>query len=341
MKKIIIIALSILLLTGCANYTELNQLGIVDILAIEKVEENYVVTMHLLKTDKKSETTSQIITSHGETLNDALENLYLKTDKKIFLAHINTLLLNEEMLSIDLKPLLNYFLKSNESRSTFTPILLKNIKAADILKIIEDESLNDYLEMNRKELGFSFPLTFEEFARTYLSNTLSNIIPAIKVEEDMIEIDSYGYFKDKKFKGYLTKEEAMTYNLLKNKNSPVKFQINCNNNSTTIKIQELLTTTSSKEKNISYHITGTYQVLNNTCQKNDEDILNFIKGEIKESIEDLVKKEKEEQTDFLGLTNHIYQHNYPFYEKNKDNLLQTITTDVTLDITREKRDSFD
>ncbi len=49
MKKIILLLFSILLLTGCSSYTELNDLGIVNLLGIDYKDNNFEVYVKVLE----------------------------------------------------------------------------------------------------------------------------------------------------------------------------------------------------------------------------------------------------------------------------------------------------
>ena len=67
MKKIILL-LSIFLLTGCFDYTELNDLSIVSMIIIDKIDNNYSVSFEILndqKTKDEEVNTSIIVTSSG------------------------------------------------------------------------------------------------------------------------------------------------------------------------------------------------------------------------------------------------------------------------------------
>jgi len=65
MKKIILILIC-LMLTGC-NYIELNDMGIVTMLAIEYKDNNYNLTIEV-EENKKEETTSVLYKSSGRLL---------------------------------------------------------------------------------------------------------------------------------------------------------------------------------------------------------------------------------------------------------------------------------
>ena len=57
MKKIIIPVLILLLLTGYTPYVEVNDLVIVDMLGLEKVDDDYILTVNTIKEEKDDNAT--------------------------------------------------------------------------------------------------------------------------------------------------------------------------------------------------------------------------------------------------------------------------------------------
>ena len=82
MKKLLILPL-IILLTGCWNYYELNNIAITTGIAIDKNNEQYEVT-YLISNDKKDETSSKeeagttTYTGIGDTIQEAINDLQIK-----------------------------------------------------------------------------------------------------------------------------------------------------------------------------------------------------------------------------------------------------------------------
>ena len=50
--KVIILVLLLSLITGCVSYTELNELGIIDMILIDKVDNEYIVTINMITPEK-------------------------------------------------------------------------------------------------------------------------------------------------------------------------------------------------------------------------------------------------------------------------------------------------
>ena len=84
MKKIILILIT-LLLTGCFNYTEINDLVLVNGIYID-----YKNGLYKLKIE-----TGEIVESSGESLSDAFRNFEERVSKKPYYAHINILIISK------------------------------------------------------------------------------------------------------------------------------------------------------------------------------------------------------------------------------------------------------
>ena len=70
MKKIILILL-LLTLTGCKDYTEINDLAIVSGIIIDYVDNKYEITSELIINDKESEL--QILTTKSTSIDEAIK----------------------------------------------------------------------------------------------------------------------------------------------------------------------------------------------------------------------------------------------------------------------------
>ena len=69
MKKIIILIISIFCLTGCANYHELNELGIVSSILIDYKDNLFYTTVEII-----DEENFKTYTGTGSTLTNAFNN---------------------------------------------------------------------------------------------------------------------------------------------------------------------------------------------------------------------------------------------------------------------------
>ena len=85
--KLILLLLVIFLTTGCVSYTELNELGIIDMILIDKDNDNYIVTINMITPSKDEidakktaiayRAAQQARFEHGETpVQDKIRDLF-------------------------------------------------------------------------------------------------------------------------------------------------------------------------------------------------------------------------------------------------------------------------
>ena len=96
MKKILIL-LIIFLTVGCSSYTELNNLGVIHIIGIEKIDNKYQLYASIIKEKNGDDIQSIISIVDGNTINEAINNLSLNSNKEIYMSHLDTLLINDSL----------------------------------------------------------------------------------------------------------------------------------------------------------------------------------------------------------------------------------------------------
>lgn len=335
--KLLLLFIIPFFLTGCLNYTELNELGITESLGIEKIDDSYLVSINLIDAKSENDDMDELRKSYeakGSTITEAIQNLYLKSSKKIYLSHIEVLLLSEEIAKENISLLIDFFLRNQESRNSFTTIIVKDTTPREIIYDKEkNPEINDIIQINSEEYGISALITFEDFSRMILEEGIDAVLPVIKLDEERLEVDGYAYFQDQKWIGYLSKEESITYNLLKNKNSHIVLSHSCDNKKTNVKIEQLNTTQKSKKNKITIEVNGNLSITENQCELKDNEILTIFEDKIKNNIETLLKRQQNEKIDILGLQSLIRQNNYIYYQQQKNKLQNILSYQTNINLT--------
>lgn len=110
-KKLFILFISIFFITGCANYHELNELGIVSSILIDYKDDLYYVTVETI--DKEE---FVLVTGVGDSITNALDNALIGSEKYLYYAHLNAVILTE---NTPIDTILNYFLREPGTNNTF------------------------------------------------------------------------------------------------------------------------------------------------------------------------------------------------------------------------------
>ena len=115
MKKIILLFM-LLLLTGCKDYTEINDLGIISGMIIDYKDNKYEITTEIITNDKESEL--QILSTTSTSIDEAIKELSKLTNKKVFIPHLKVLIITDNILKEDID-YYDYFLRNSKSSMNF------------------------------------------------------------------------------------------------------------------------------------------------------------------------------------------------------------------------------
>ena len=85
--KLILLLISIFFLTGCLNYVELNQIGLINVIGISKNNKNYVISINMLEATIEETEENKNYKVEAPSITQAFDKLYLLTTKNINLSH--------------------------------------------------------------------------------------------------------------------------------------------------------------------------------------------------------------------------------------------------------------
>lgn len=147
MKKVFtaILIFSIIILTGCWDSREMNELGLVMAVGIDKASDsnNYIVTVQVVHSKQASQSGSEtgsntapvfVLTAQGKTLFDATRELIKISSKRIMWAHNYIIIIGESVARDSIIPVIDYFTHNPELRMK-TPVVVSKGKAMDYLTI--------------------------------------------------------------------------------------------------------------------------------------------------------------------------------------------------------------
>lgn len=348
-KKRIILLSSILfasiLLTGCWDKEELNTIAISSVIGIERINDIVSLTMEVYNpaasTDKstKQEEQTKYIQSTGNSFFDAIRNITMIFDKKIFFAHTKELIISEETSRDGFIDLLDLWLRQHQPWPNTYLLVSKDVSPADVIGIksgIEDATAN-YIEdliQNNKNTGKTVQKNVTDFLRDYYDKGSSTVGVISKKEKGRTPGDSKSEFEliaegaavfsDKKLVGFLNGIEtrAMNFAAGKIKNTVIVSPSIDGNGTNSIEVFK------AKRKieafiegnqiifNLKVNIMG---ILGEETGKLNTDkspqimkaIENQNSGVIKKEIEDVIKKAQEEyEVDIFGF-GHALHSKYP------------------------------
>ena len=329
MKKLLLLIPLLLLLSGCYNYRELNDLTIVSAISINKIDDKYDVTAQVVNPKKEQDTSSSnepdFITynSEGKSIQEAFRLIVKESPKKMYGAQMQILIIDENIAKENLKDILDFLARDPEIRKEFYILIGKSKDILEILTPLDNissQNIMDSLKANNKYMGYSNLITFNDLISNFQNDNIEIALPSIEIignenkgdEEENLEstkseasvvLSNIGVFKDNKLVGYLTEKESLAYNFVMNNITNALITTNYPNDKYIVnEIIESSTKTEAKPKDnkINIKIKGKAAIsevnydIDLTKEKNvkklEKDLNKKIEKFIKKSIKDINNK---------------------------------------------------
>ncbi len=215
-----------LIVCGCWNYRELDDVNIVSGLAIDKKEDKYIFTVETIKpgVGKKTKTRAELISAEGETPLDAGRNLIFKSGKNLYWAHAKAFIISEEIAKEGIVPVLDVVNRDPQIRSDMWVFVSKSKMAKDILlgkDPLHDtmaERLNDMAKAQKSTSKYRATELWKlihELGTKGISSTLPGVNKGMENKILNPEITNTAVFKEDKIIGWLNKEETICMLLVK------------------------------------------------------------------------------------------------------------------------------
>ena len=355
MKKLLIVLIVIFFTSGCFNYKELNDLGIVSAIGISKENDEFVIDVQLVNIIEAgkngiSEAPISVISGKGKTIYEAAKSLNLKSSKLLFISNIEYVLIDESVIMEDIEEVLDYLTRDSRLSLSFLIVTSIDDKPKEIMSALSQfdinsaSNLSNIIKLSEDRYGESYSLTIKDLLDEYLQEGVSTVYPNIALTGDYKELsetdnlktsDSDNYVslknlvfftKDKEIVA-LSKEEAFGYNFLVNHINNATITCECEGGY--FSIQTLKSDFGYKDKlnNNELDITGkidgeiVYYGCNDDLskQENINNVSKITSDKIKDYVMKAIDKAISKKTDFIGIGKYIYKNNNKYFDfDNKD-----------------------
>ena len=353
MKKVILLIFLTFVCTGCYNYKELNELGIVSAMGISKDGDLYnldIQLLNVLDSEKSGLNKSPItvISGQGETIFEAARSMNRKTSKVFFLADVDYVFLDQSVLNDGLDEIMDFLIRDTRLSLNFLVVTSTENKSLDILSSISHfdtnsaNNLYDAIMNSETRYGGINSLHVRELINNYYAKGKYTIFPNVYIKdtskssendsledsksESYVEVKNMVFFKDKEVIE-LTDEETKGVNFLRNKIKNATLTIECDGGYFTIETLESKMKLISKLDVDTINVKGSIgaEIVYYGCKDNlsDTNVLKSISKKAEKEVESYINesfnKSKRYKYDFLGLGNYIYKNNYNYFDfNNKD-----------------------
>ena len=140
---LLFLVLTSLLLSGCWSKRELNELGIVVALGIDKVDDDYEVSIQVvdpseISSKQPSSGRSPVVTYHakGKSVFEAIRRMTTLTPRKPYFSHLQIVVIGEELAKEGLNEPLDFIARDHEFRNDFDVIVSHEATAKEVLNVL-------------------------------------------------------------------------------------------------------------------------------------------------------------------------------------------------------------
>ncbi len=343
MKKIFILIITILLLSGCYDNVELNNLAIITGIGIDYYDNEFYLTYEILndiKTENNMTMKSFIAEGHGKTISEAFINTNYKVGKKPYFAHLKIALLSESVINGNLDKISDYLLRDTDIRDEFIALVTKDVSPKEILQHNSDnypvvsDLIMDLVNNEQYNNNLATDETFQNIVAKLASNKYDIVLNSITLENNEISLNDFCLFNGYLFKNYLNNNYSSLYNLLTKNVFNLKFLkdypegtiiINITGSESDIKV-------ASENINIQLKLEG--KVLENNANFNlkNEKTYNRLNKDftkvIKDDVTNFIKTLQNNKSDILGFSDIYYKNT----RKENHNLWQKAQINVQVDL---------
>lgn len=342
-KYILIFLILVIMLGGLSNVRELNELAIVKSIGIDMTEDGeYYITAIIADTSSEETDSGIIYNGKGKSVQEAARNMVDISPKKLYIGHLEALIISEDIAKDYLENTLDFFIRDNEGSNSFYLFVAKDNSAEDIISVINEEKIDviSFLKSTQKYKGNANTNTLNDNLKDILEEGTQLCVNSLSIEDDKLTISDMAYFDEWNMKGFLTSEESILYNMLINKTDNFIISIGEDDNLIVSEIYESKTKMSINKDNnscidIEISMNSNITQVGKNIKLNERESINqaeiYLEEEIKSSVEEFYNKIKNEySTDILKIGNLLYRKNSDLY--NNSNYLELLNVNVNVDV---------
>lgn len=351
MKKtafiLVLILTSSLILTGCWNAREINELAFVLSIGLDKTDYGFKVTAQIASPETYSKTPSGsagsaqrtrpfwIVTANGKTIFEAIRNMASISSRRIFWAHIKVIIISEKLARSNILEIFDFFSRNPELRLR-TLVAVTPEEAGKVIENVPEMEKDPavYLEKvieNKNLTGKSYSIMLKDFLEDYLDPNVGPVASRIVLDESkpkpvLKTIGAY-VFDGSKLSASLDEKQTRGLLWINNKMNDSIMVVYCpyDNKPITMEIKRGKCSVKSHMDNKIPHFKVNVSVNANITEQscntdfNDEEkrseLAKALEAAISKDIQSTVAAAKNLQVDFLGLSRILHrQHKEDWHQ---------------------------
>lgn len=314
MKKITLLVCFILLLSGCYDYRELNDMSIVSGIGIDYVDSEYHVSLEITNSSKDGSSTeieTVIVTGKDSNISEAFNKAKNMSDKDVYLEHIELLVVGESLAKKGLNDCLDYIIRDTKINNNYF-VVVSNDPNKLLSTDEENKRMSEVIVNTIKyTYGNSNIDDLDILVSKFISDKEDIALPYVSLNDKNIEYKEIVYFNRDKMVG---KMDYKMYSFLVLDTSNVLFSslgntINVYKKNIDIKVVD-------NKFVINIDVNGQIKEISKNIDLKDEDSYSKLESLINERIEEEVKTFIdtiiERDSDLLGFKDIYYKE----YKRN-------------------------
>ena len=246
-KMILLLLILTLLLSGCWSKRELNELAIVVALGIDKIDDEYEISIQVvdpseISSKQPSSGRSPVVTYHakGKSVFEAIRRMTTLTPRKPYFSHLQIVVIGQKLAEEGLNEPLDFIARDHEFRNDFDVVMSYQTTAKEVLNVLTPiekmpaNKLLNSIKVSEKSWGSTLTVNIDELLNTLSSKEKSAVLSAVEIEGDpklgidqtnveriktpvILKYSGIAVFKEDKLLGLLSEEESIYFNFLNNK----------------------------------------------------------------------------------------------------------------------------
>lgn len=334
MRKIALVLVLVfsILQTGCWDAREIDELGFVLSVAIDKTNDGFKVTAQVASPETYSKTPSGsgtaqkpkpfwVITSNGKTIFEAVRNMASISSRRIFWSHIKVIVISEQLARDETLEIFDFFNRNPELRlRTLVAVTPGEAsKLIDVVPVMEkDPAL--YLEKiikNKSLTGKSYSIMLKDFMEDYLEPNIGPVTSRIIFDkskaEPVLKTSGAYVFDGNKLVASLNEVDTRGLLWIRNKMNDSIMVVNCpyDNKPVTLEIKKSKSSIKSYLEDDVPHFTIKFDVSANVIEQacltnfNDKQKLRkleeTLETAVSKNVQSTITTAKNMKVDFIGL----------------------------------------
>nr|WP_275695482.1 Ger(x)C family spore germination protein [Fredinandcohnia sp. SECRCQ15] len=342
---LIICVIIIILLTGCWNRVEVNDIAIVTAIGIDLTEDDKLLLSIQVAIPVKlgptsgsqggSSNSTFVVSETGDTISEAYRNIQGKISRNIFFSQSRVLLIGEDMAKKGISNIIDFHSRYNEPRINSFIMFTKGQASELINNMPQLESISAEETKELAKIGAGLSVYIRDFMNMLLTDGKEPVAPQFSLtplEENTKnksregqEINGAAVFKGDKLVGWLDKTETRGLLWIRNEIETGVITINIPEDQGGGNISFEIIRVDSKIKpklqngeiNLSVDVTSELSIMENDSKLNVDqtqvldELEKYVENEIKDRIQLVVDiAQKEYQSDIFGFGQAVYKK-YP------------------------------